>query len=256
MKAVILAGGYGSRLSEETSGKPKPMVEIGGSPILWHIMKSYEAHGIKDFIICLGYMGYAIKEYFAQYFLHMADVTFDLAQNEMKVHEGRSEDWRVTLINTGLDTMTGGRIKRILPYIGDEDFCCTYGDGVSDVDISKVIALHESNSLTATITAVCPPSRYGDLIMNGDKVTEFAEKPEGGGGWINGGFFVFSPAIGELIDSDNTVLETDVLPKLALQNELGVYRHDGFWQSMDTIRDRNLLEDMWKSGNPKWRTWE
>ena len=220
MKALILAGGLGTRLSEETTIKPKPMVEIGGRPILWHIMKLYSHYGVNDFIICLGYKGFVIKEYFANYFLHMSDVTFDMTNNKMEVHHANAEPWSVTLIDTGENTMTGGRLKRVAAYVGKEDFCCTYGDGVSDVDISKVFNAHKSSGRTGTVTAVSTPSRFGDLVLDGDNVTQFAEKPQGGGSWINGGFFVFSPAIGDLIESDSTVLETDVLPQLALKNQL------------------------------------
>ncbi|MEO5364878.1 MAG: glucose-1-phosphate cytidylyltransferase [Magnetococcus sp. WYHC-3] len=256
MKAVILAGGLGTRISEETSIKPKPMVEIGGRPILWHIMKIYSAHNINDFIICLGYKGYVIKEYFANYFLHMSDVTFDMEHNQMIVHEKRSEPWRVTLVDTGRDTMTGGRIRRIRNYIDDDEcFCCTYGDGVGNVDITSLIAFHRQQRTTATLTATQPPGRFGALKMENDKVVSFQEKPGGDGGWINGGFFVLSPRVMDYIDNDSTVFERGPLEGLAAKGQLSVFKHFGFWQPMDTLRDKLHLEELWNGGNAPWRLW-
>jgi glucose-1-phosphate cytidylyltransferase len=256
MKAVILAGGYGSRLSEETTVRPKPMVEIGGQPILWHIMKMYTAAGITDFIICLGYKGYVIKEFFAQYALHTSDVTFDMRTKTMDVHEQRSEPWRVTLVDTGLDTQTGGRIKRIISHVASEPaFCLTYGDAVSNVDIAKLITFHRAHGRQATVLGVRPPGRFGSLQIEGDVVTNFVEKPAGDGGWINGGFFVLNPQVANLIDGDDTVWEGYALEELARQLELKVFLHDDFWQPMDTLRDRNTLEALWAGGNPPWRTW-
>lgn len=256
MKAVILAGGLGTRLSEETSTRPKPMVEIGGMPILWHIMKMYSAHGIDEFIICLGYKGYVIKEYFANYFLHMSDVTFDMRDNTRHVHQAKAEPWKVTLVDTGAETMIGGRIKRILPYIGDDmAFCLTYGDGVADVDIRAGIALHERERRLATVTATQPPGRFGALEADGARVLGFREKPVGDGGWINGGFFVLSPKVGDYIEGDSTVWEREPLEKLASENQLSVYYHDGFWQPMDTLRDKRHLEELWQSGKAPWKTW-
>jgi glucose-1-phosphate cytidylyltransferase len=257
MKAVILAGGYGSRLSEETTVRPKPMVEIGGQPILWHIMKMYTAAGITDFIICLGYKGYVIKEFFAQYALHTSDVTFDMRANKMHVHHQRSEPWRVTLVDTGLDTLTGGRLKRVIPYVGDDPcFCLTYGDAVSDVDIAAILAFHAKHGKQATVVGVRPPGRFGSLQLEGDMVTNFVEKPEGDGGWINGGFFVLSPQVADLIEGDDVTWERYPLEELARRNELTVFVHSGFWQPMDTLRDRNVLQNLWAGGNPPWRTWE
>ncbi len=256
MKAVILAGGLGTRISEETSSKPKPMVEIGGKPILWHIMKIYSHYGINDFVICCGYKGYVIKEYFANYFLHMSDVTFDLANNQMKVHERFSEPWRVTLIDTGIDTMTGGRLKRVEPYIKDEEaFCFTYGDGLSDVNISDLIAFHKSKNAKATLTATLPPGRFGALDLDGDRVCSFKEKPMGDGALINGGFFVLSPSVIELIKDDATIWERGPLEALAQQGQLRAFEHSGFWQPMDTLRDKTYLEDLWDSGNAPWKVW-
>jgi glucose-1-phosphate cytidylyltransferase len=256
MKAVVLAGGLGTRLSEETESKPKPMVEIGGKPMLWHIMKIYSAHGINDFIICLGYKGYVIKEYFHNYFVHTSDVTFDVRNNQMEVHFVQSEPWRVTLIDTGLNTMIGGRIKRILPYIGsDETFCLTYGDGVGDVNISATIALHNTEGRLATVTAVQPPGRFGALILDGNRITAFQEKPVGDGGWINGGFFVLSPKVGDYIEGDTTVWERGPMERLAAEDQLTAYLHHGFWQPMDTLRDKVHLEDLWASGQPPWKIW-
>ena len=257
MKAVILAGGLGTRISEETHLKPKPMIEIGGKPILWHIMKVYSAHGVNDFVICCGYKGYVIKEYFANYFLHMSDVTFDMEQNKMEVHERNAEPWRVTLVDTGEDTLTGGRLKRVRQYIESEAaFCFTYGDGVADVDISSLINFHLSHDRLATVTAVQPPGRYGALRLAGDRVTGFSEKPRGDGGLINGGFFVLSPSCIELIDGDNTSWEADTLTRLAQQNELIAFNHTGFWQPMDTLRDKNHLEELWANGEAPWKVWE
>ena len=258
MKAVILAGGFGSRLSEETTVRPKPMVEIGGKPILWHIMKLYAAHGINDFVICLGYKGYLIKEYCANYYLHTCDVTFDLKSGSMEVHRSETEPWRVTLVDTGEDTMTGGRLKRVLPYIGDEEFCFTYGDGVSDLDIGALIDYHRSHGKRATVTAVQPPGRFGTLELTDDDraVTGFTEKGVGDGGWINGGFFVLSPGLDDYLAGDATVWEREPMETLAREGQLASYRHDGFWQMMDTIRDRSYLEQLWGSaGGAPWRIW-
>lgn len=252
MKAVILAGGLGTRISEETHLKPKPMVEIGGKPILWHIMKIYSFYDVNDFVICCGYKGYVIKEYFANYFLHMSDVTFDLTSNKVEVHQNNSEPWRITLVDTGESTMTGGRLKRVREYLGSEDFCFTYGDGVSDVDIGALIAQHKSLGLKATLTAVQPPGRFGALNLDGKRITSFQEKPVGDGGWINGGFFVCSPSVIDLIDGDDTVWERAPLETLASQGQLGAYFHQGFWQPMDTLRDKIHLEDLWTSGKAAW----
>jgi glucose-1-phosphate cytidylyltransferase len=256
MKAVILAGGLGTRISEETHLKPKPMIEIGGHPILWHIMKSYSAHGVNDFVICCGYKGYLIKEYFANYFLHMSDVTFDLQNNAMEVHERHAEPWKVTLVDTGADTMTGGRLKRVARYVqGEEAFCFTYGDGVSDLDISASIAFHRAHGKLATVTAVLPPGRYGALQREGDLVAGFTEKPRGDGGWINGGYFVLSPQVLDFITDDDTSWEAEPLNALAQDLQLMSFEHAGFWQPMDTLREKNLLEDLWQSGTAPWRTW-
>ena len=256
MKAAILAGGLGTRLSEETSTRPKPMVEIGGRPILWHIMKMYSSHGINDFILCLGYKGYVIKEYFANYFLHMSDVTFDMRDNKMTVHHASAEPWRVTLVDTGDETQIGGRIKRILPYVKDDEaFCVTYGDGVGNVDITKVIELHKREGVLATVTAAQPPGRFGSIRHEGTRVTGFQEKPVGDGGWINAGFFVLSPKVGDYIDNDKTVWEREPMEKLAAERQLAVHFHDGFWQPMDTLRDKKYLEDLWASGKALWKTW-
>jgi glucose-1-phosphate cytidylyltransferase len=254
--AVILAGGLGTRISEETHLRPKPMIEIGGKPILWHIMKTYSAHGVNDFIICCGYKGYLIKEYFANYFLHMSDVTFDMKNNEMKVHQRNAEPWRVTLVDTGEETMTGGRLKRVAGYLKDEQsFCFTYGDGLSDVNISETIAFHSKHGKLATITAVQPPGRYGALRMEGDRVVGFTEKPRGDGALINGGFFVLSPKCIELISEDSMPWEGVPLVSLAAEGELVAFEHDGFWQPMDTLREKNLLEDLWTSGRAPWKVW-
>ena len=257
MKAVILAGGLGTRFAEETDVKPKPMIEIGGKPILWHVMKIYSSHGVNDFIICLGYRGYVIKEYFHNYFLHTSDVTFDLRNNDMKVHQVGAEPWMVTLVDTGEETMIGGRIKRILPYVAkDPAFCLTYGDGVGDVDVQATIRLHESEGRLATVTATQPPGRFGALRHEGHQVTGFQEKPLGDGGWINGGFFVLSPKVGDYIDGDSTVWEREPMEKLAADNQLSVCFHDGFWHPMDTLRDQRYLEGLWASGKAPWKTWQ
>ena len=256
MKAVILAGGLGTRLAEETETRPKPMVEIGGKPIIWHIMKIYSAHGINDFVICLGYKGYVIKEYFANYFLHMSNITFDLENNRTEVHQVDVEPWRVTLVDTGEATMIGGRIKRILPFIGTDDaFCLTYGDGVGDVNIGAGIALHRREGRLATVTATRPPGRFGALRIDGNRVTGFQEKPVGDGGWINGGFFVLSPKVGGYIDSDATVWEREPMERLAHDGQLSVYFHEGFWQPMDTLREKRMLEELWASGRAAWKVW-
>ena len=256
MKAVILAGGIGTRISEETHLKPKPMIDIGGRPILWHIMKMYSSHGVNDFIICCGYRGYLIKEYFANYFLHMSDVTFDMASNQMEVHVRHAEPWKVTLVDTGDASMTGGRLRRVAPYLKDElHFCFTYGDGVADIDISASIAFHRTHGKLATVTAVHPPGRYGALIRHGDAVQGFTEKPRGDGGMINGGFFVLSPRCLERIAADDTSWEEAPLAGLAADGELMAFEHDGFWQPMDTLREKNLLEDLWQTGQAPWKTW-
>ncbi|WNB77130.1 glucose-1-phosphate cytidylyltransferase [Methylomonas koyamae] len=256
MKAVILAGGLGTRISEETVARPKPMIEIGGKPILWHIMKIYSAHGINEFIVCCGYKGYVIKEYFANYFLHMSDVTFDMQKNEMEVHHRYAEPWRVTLIDTGDDTMTGGRLKRVAAYLQNETaFCFTYGDGVADVDVSASIRFHHSHGKLATVTAVQPAGRYGALDLAGTQVKGFMEKPKGDGGWINGGFFVLSPECVQYIDGDATHWEAEPLTRLAQQGQLMAFEHAGFWQPMDTLRDKNQLEELWQSGGAPWKVW-
>ena len=256
MKAVILAGGLGTRISEETNLKPKPMVEIGGRPILWHVMKIYSAHGINDFIICAGYKGYVIKEYFQNYFLHMSDVTFDMATNSMEVHQRRSEPWRVTIVDTGEATMTGGRLRRVRDYLGNEEsFCFTYGDGVGDVNITDLVAFHKREGRQATLTGVRPPGRYGALEINGARVEKFQEKPEGDGSWINGGFFVLEPSVIDLIADDTTVWERTPLESLASTKQLSAYKHGGFWQPMDTLRDKTHLEELWASGKAPWKLW-
>jgi glucose-1-phosphate cytidylyltransferase len=255
MKAVILAGGLGTRISEETNVKPKPMVEIGARPILWHIMKLYSHYGINEFIICTGYKGYVIKEYFANYFLHMSDVTFNLQENAIEVHEKRSEPWKVTIVDTGESTMTGGRLLRVRDYIGDETFCFTYGDGVGDVNIPGAIACHKSAGRKATMTAVQPPGRYGALRIENDLVTSFQEKPNGDGAWINGGFFVLEPAVLNYIQGDEMAWEGDPLQILAQERELSVYLHSGFWRPMDTLRDKNELESLWSEGRAPWKLW-
>jgi len=256
MKAVILAGGLGTRISEETHLKPKPMIEIGGKPILWHIMKMYSYHGVNEFIICCGYRGYVIKEYFANYFLHMSDVTFDMEQNDMQVHQRNAEPWKVTLVDTGDDTLTGGRLRRVAEYVRDEDFFCfTYGDGVSDIDISALVAFHKKHGKKATVTAVQPPGRYGALDTDGEEVKGFVEKPRGDGGMINGGFFVLSPSCLDLIEGDMTSWEGQPLTQLASSGELRAFEHEGFWQPMDTLRDMNHLESLWDSGSAPWKNW-
>lgn len=256
MKAVILAGGFGTRISEETSIRPKPMIELGGKPILWHIMKNYSVHGINDFIICLGYKGYAIKEYFANYFLHMSDVTIDMVNNRTEVHQNSAEPWRVTLVDTGDRTMTGGRLKRIAEYVKQEEiFCMTYGDGLSDVNITELIAFHNSQKVKATLTAVAPPGRFGALDISGTRVNSFREKPQGEGAMINGGFFVLSPKVMDYITDDNTVWESGPLEQLVKESELASFQHHGFWQPMDTLRDKNYLEALWEAGEAPWKTW-
>jgi glucose-1-phosphate cytidylyltransferase len=255
MKAVILAGGLGSRLSEETLLKPKPMIEIGGKPILWHIMKIYSAYNINDFIICLGYRGYMIKEYFANYFLHTSDVTIDIKNNHVDIHQINAEPWRVTLVDTGENTMTGGRVKRISRYVDDRTFCLTYGDGLSDINISDTVLFHKQNKFLATLTAVQPPGKFGALVLEKDKVKLFQEKPKGDSGWVNGGFFVFEPEVFDYIKDDKIILEREPLEKLAESGNLGAYKHSGFWQPMDTLRDKNHLEDLWNSGKAPWKTW-
>ncbi len=256
MKAVLLAGGLGTRFPEETDAKPKPMIEIGGMPIIWHIMKIYSHHGIDEFIICLGYKGYIIKEYFQNYFLHMSNVTFDMKTNKMEVHDASAEPWRVTLVDTGEQTMIGGRIKRILPFIGDDkEFLLTYGDGVGDVDIRAAIDLHRREGRLATVTATQPPGRFGSLKYQGHRVTGFQEKPMGDGGWINGGYFVLSPEVGRYIEGDATVWEQEPMQRLAAYGQLSVYFHPGFWQPMDTLRDKRHLEDLWAAGNAPWKLW-
>jgi glucose-1-phosphate cytidylyltransferase len=258
VKAVILAGGLGTRLSEETSVRPKPMVEVGGKPLLWHIMKMYSAHGIDDFIVCLGYKGYVIKEYFANYYLHTCDVTFDIASGAMEVHRSAAEPWKVTLVETGEATMTGGRLKRVLPYVGDEEFCFTYGDGVADLDLAALVDEHRRHGLLATVTAVQPPGRFGALeIADGsDRVTGFQEKPGGDGAWINGGFFVLNPGVGRYIEGDASVWEREPMEGLAADSQLATHRHRGFWMAVDTLRERNAMQQLWELGEAPWRTWE
>lgn len=255
MKAVILAGGLGTRISEESHLRPKPMIEIGGKPILWHIMKIYSSHGINDFVICLGYKGYVVKEYFANYFLHMSDVTFDMRSNQMQVHEKHVEPWRVTLVDTGESSMTGGRLRRVKEYVGDSTFCFTYGDGVADIDIGAAVNAHRSANKIATITAIQPPGRYGALEIDNRNVTRFKEKPAGDGAWINGGFFVLEPQIFDLLHSDQDSFELEPLAQLVQMNQLNAYQHNGFWQAMDTLREKNQLEAMWQSGKAPWKVW-
>ncbi|AFZ19942.1 glucose-1-phosphate cytidylyltransferase [Allocoleopsis franciscana] len=256
MKAVILAGGLGTRISEETSVKPKPMVEIGGKPILWHVMKIYSAYGINDFIICCGYKGYVIKEYFANYFLHMSDVTFDMRFNQMNVHCGYAEPWRVTLVDTGDNTMTGGRLKRVREHIGNETFCFTYGDGIGDVNIKELLEFHKTQKTLATLTATQPAGRFGAIsFKDQEKVSSFREKEDLNGAWINGGFFVLEPEVINLIANDSTVWEKDPLEKLAVDDQLSAYKHFGFWQPMDTLRDKNYLNELWNSGKAPWKVW-
>jgi glucose-1-phosphate cytidylyltransferase len=256
MKAVILAGGLGTRISEETSIKPKPMVEIGGMPILWHILKLYSAHGVNEFIICCGYKGYVIKEYFANYFLHMSDVTFDMSNNSMQVHQKKAEPWKVTLVDTGEATQTGGRLKRVQEYVGHNDFCMTYGDGVGNIDITSSIEFHKKHNKLATMTATQPPGRFGALELQDTEVKSFLEKPHGDGGWINGGFFVLSPKVFELIQGDTTLWEKAPLENLAKTGNLRAFMHKGFWQPMDTLRDKTYLEELWASGKAPWKVWK
>jgi glucose-1-phosphate cytidylyltransferase len=256
MKAVILAGGLGTRISEESHLKPKPMIEIGGKPILWHIMKIYSAHGVNDFIICLGYKGYVIKEYFANYFLHMSDVTFDIANNKMEVHQHGAEPWKVTLVDTGEDTMTGGRIKRVRSYVGDEAFCMTYGDGVANIDIGKLIAFHGKQNTLATVTAVQPLGRFGALNMDKQKIISFEEKPQDDRSWINGGYFVLTPQVIDYIEDDGTVWERGPMERLAREGKLAAFLHTGFWHCMDNLRDKNYLEEAWNSGRAPWKIWK
>ncbi|PFG51205.1 glucose-1-phosphate cytidylyltransferase [Marinobacter sp. LV10R520-4] len=257
MKAVILAGGLGTRLSEETSSRPKPMVEIGGMPILWHIMKMYSSHGINDFVICCGYKGYVIKEYFANYFLHMSDVTFNMRDNGMEVHNKRAEPWNVTLVDTGENSMTGGRLLRVAEHVKDEEaFCFTYGDGVGDIDIAETIRFHRSHGKSATLTATYPPGRFGALDIQNKQVMNFKEKPKGDGAMINGGFFVLTPKVLDYLKDDSSVWEQAPLMSLAEDGDLMAYQHEGFWQPMDTLRDKNLLEELWESGKAPWKNWE
>ncbi len=256
MKAVILAGGLGTRISEESHLKPKPMIEIGGKPILWHIMKIYSHYGINDFIICCGYKGYVIKEYFANYFLHNSDATFDLRNNRMEVHQNSSEPWKVSVIETGDATQTGGRLKRVAKYLGDEDFCFTYGDGVCDLNINELIKFHRENKRLATVTATLPPGRFGKITLDGHKVESFLEKPHGESGHINGGFFVLNPKVIELIPDDSTIWERGPMETLAQKDQMSAFLHDGFWQPMDTLRDKNHLESLWASGKAPWKCWE
>ena len=256
MKAVILAGGLGTRISEESHLRPKPMIEIGGKPVLWHIMKIFSAHGINDFVICLGYRGYVIKEYFANYFLHTSDVTFDLGANAMQIHRSGAEKWRVTLVDTGEATMTGGRLKAAARHIGRQDFFFTYGDGVADIDIGKLVAQHRKSRKLATVTAVQQPGRWGVLELKANAVTGFAEKPKADGSWVNGGYFVLSPKVLDYIDGPATVWEREPLERLAAEGKLGAYRHHGFWHPMDTMRDKTLLEELWQSGDVPWRVWK
>ena len=255
MKVVLLAGGLGTRISEESHLRPKPMIEIGGRPILWHIMKIYSHYGLNDFIVCCGYKSYSIKEYFANYFLHVSDVTFDLKNNKMEVHHNESEPWKVTLVDTGEQTMTGGRLKRIRSYLGDEDFCMTYGDGVADINIKELIEFHQKHKQLATLTAAQSPGRFGALSLDGDKVKTFQEKPAGDGNWINGGFFVLNPKVINLIDGDQTIWEKEPLEKLAQDKKLQAYHHKGFWQPMDTLRDKNYLEELWRTNKAPWKKW-
>jgi len=252
---VILAGGLGTRISEETHLRPKPMVEVGGMPILWHILKIYASHGINEFVICCGYKGYVIKEYFANYFLHTSDVTFDMADNSMEVHARKAEPWKVTLVDTGDSTQTGGRLKRVANYLGGESFCFTYGDGVADLDITALIADHRREARLATLTAVQPPGRFGSLAFERGRVLAFEEKPQGDGSWINGGFFVLEPEVLSTIEGDDSVWERDCLPRIAATGQLNAYQHQGFWQPMDTLRDKQLLEELWQQGRAPWKTW-
>ena len=256
MKAVILAGGLGTRIAEESTVRPKPMVEIGGKPVLWHIMKLYSHHGIDEFVICLGYKGYLIKEYFANYCLHNSDVTFDMTTNRMQVHQRKAEAWKVTLVDTGEKTQTAGRLKRVVPYLDGDTFCFTYGDGLADVDLHSLIGFHREQGRKATVTAVQPPGRFGAIDIEGQHITRFHEKPLGDGTWVNGGFFVLNRSVLEYIDDDDTVWEQAPLEQLAREGELSAYKHRGFWQPMDTLRDRNRLEELWQAGDPPWRLWQ
>lgn len=255
MKCVILAGGMGTRISEETHLRPKPMIEVGGKPLLWHIMKVYSAHDINDFVVACGYKGYLIKEYFANYFLHTSDVTFDMAANKTVIHQNHAEPWRVTLVDTGEQTMTGGRLRRVAHYLDGDAFCFTYGDGLADVDIRALVAFHQQQGALATVTAVRPPGRFGTLEVGGDRVRRFIEKPAGDGGWINGGFFVLSPKVLDYIDADESIWEREPLEALARDGHLAAFRHEGFWQPMDTLRDKNALEELWASGKAPWKVW-
>jgi glucose-1-phosphate cytidylyltransferase len=255
MKAVILAGGFGTRISEETHLKPKPMIEIGGMPLLWHIMKTYSFHGINDFVICCGYKGYVIKEYFANYFLHMSDVTFDMKENTMDVHKKSAEPWKVTLVDTGLDTMTGGRLKRVKKYVEDETFCFTYGDGLSDLSIKNLVEYHNTQKTLSTVTAVQPPGRFGALNIEKNRVINFQEKPLGDGSWINGGYFVLEPDIFDYIENDQTIWEKTPLEKLANASQLSVHKHNGYWNAVDTLRDKNHMEDIWNNNQAPWKVW-
>ncbi len=255
MKAVILAGGLGTRISEETALRPKPMIEVGGMPVLWHLLKIYSHHGVNDFIICLGYKGYVIKEYFANYFLHMSDVTIDLASNRLEVHHKHAEPWRITLVDTGIDTQTGGRLKRVADYLDGDTFCFTYGDGVADIDIGAELAFHRDNGALATMCAVQPPGRFGAIDIQGNRITRFEEKPTGDGSWINGGFFMLEPGVLRYIEGDATVWERQPLESLARDGQLSAYAHRGFWQPMDTLRDKIKLEDLWQTGKAPWKVW-
>jgi glucose-1-phosphate cytidylyltransferase len=255
VKAVILAGGMGTRISEETQVRPKPMVEIGGRPVLWHIMKVYAHHGVRDFIVCLGYKGYVVKEYFANYFIHNSDVTFHLAENRVEVHQRNAEPWNVTLVDTGEKTMTGGRLKRVKPYIGNETFCMTYGDGLADIDVGATIRFHEEQGRLATVTAVSPPGRFGMLTVEDRAITGFREKPAGDGARINGGFFVLSPKVIDYIAGDSTIWEREPLERLATEGQLSAFMHDGFWQPMDHLRDKIQLEEIWSTGRAPWKVW-
>ena len=255
MKAVILAGGFGTRISEETQFKPKPMIEIGGMPLLWHIMKSYSTYNINDFVICCGYKGYMIKEYFANYFLHMSDVTFDIKNNKMNVHKKFGESWNVTLVDTGIDTQTGGRLKKIEEYLDDETFCFTYGDGISDIQIDQLVRFHNDNKTVATVTAVQPSARFGALDIRENKVISFKEKPPGDGNWINGGYFVLEPSVFDYLGDNSTVWEEEPVENLTRDGQLSTYKHSGFWQSLDTLRDKNKLEELWSKGNAPWKIW-
>ena len=255
MKAVILAGGFGTRISEETNLKPKPMIEIGGMPLLWHIMKTYSFYGINDFVICCGYKGYVIKEYFANYFLHMSDVTFDMNQNSMEVHKKSAEPWKVTLVDTGLDTMTGGRLNRVKKYVENETFCFTYGDGLSDISIKNLLEFHKNQGTTCTVSAVQPPGRFGALNIEKNKITEFKEKPMGDGSWINGGYFVLESGVFDYLKNDQTIWEREPLETLAKKSQLSAYRHDGFWNAIDTLRDKNHMEELWSNNQAPWKVW-